>query len=251
MRVVAALVAVGVLAGCQSPAIPVKFRVEPGYRLQAVLAAYTSADVDHVRLTLLAAQGGTYVATGATTTVAGTALASPVTLGSLKAGTSYRIQADAYNSAGSLISDASGSQTDFATPAIATTAGVASVDDAAVPLVALKLRLADQPYAGSATVAVALSSALKSKVSTVTLKLFAGATLVSSKSYAVAALTGGAMAPLNNLRMGTSYTLQADGYNSTGQLKSTATQSTLAFTTPALGNGQVDTAVGALSVPCK
>lgn len=263
MRPIAGLVLAGLLAGCQAPGLaprpataPVQARLAPaGYALMTVRTAYTAASIDHVRLTLLANASGSYQATGATTSIPATGLAGAINLGNLKIGRGYRVQADAYSAAAessaTLISDPAASVTDFTTPAVTTSGGVASVDDTPVSLVALKLRLLDQIYFGSGTFTVSLSSALKTKVTTVTVTLSSGGTTIASKSYPVGSVTNGATVTMTNLKLNTTYKLQADGYDSKNTLRSVAANSTVGFTTPAIVNNQVDDAIPAQTIPCR
>ena len=75
----ARLMIVGLLAllglvGCQAPGAVapiaaeqrVTARLDWGYKLQAVVSAYTKADVDHVKMSLYTKSGASWVATGAT-----------------------------------------------------------------------------------------------------------------------------------------------------------------------------------------
>lgn len=128
-----------------------------GYRVMA-LTAWTQADIDHVKLTLLKADGsGTFVATGATKTIAGADLAAAVNLGNLKMASSYKIVARAYADAAETNAidnvDETGSDADcavtFTTPALVTAGAGDNVDDAAKS-VTIPVRLQDKTFAGTA-----------------------------------------------------------------------------------------------------
>ena len=262
------LVGVALLAGCQGPtqAAPAPLAAGRtaaaqahlalgGYALAATISRYTSADVHHVTLTLLKATGGSYAATGATTSVLAASLGGAIALGQLKLDTAYRVRVDAYSAAtessATLISDPAASVTDFTTPATTTTAGVTSVDDATLDLGALKLVLVDKTYVANAAWTLSLSNTLKTKVSTVKVTLYAGTTALTQKTYAVAEVNASQVFPLTNLKMATTYKLQADGYDANGVLKSKVANSTVSFTTPTLSNGQISDAVGTKTLPCK
>lgn len=265
------LLLAALLTGCAAPlgvpapragaATPVTARVVFGYRLQAILKAYTAADVDHVKLVLLTDDGG-WQATGATKAVAAAALTSPVALGNLRADRTYRVRTDAYSSAdesgATLISDPATSTTDFTTPAVITTEGVASIDDAEVAVVALRCKLVDRTYAGTGTFKVAVSKGLDNKITHVRLTLSQAAadgTLTTRYTRTVALADAGQTFTMTNLRTGQAYNLLAEGLKvTTSETKlSNDNQSTLSFTTPAVAGGQVDEAVATTtySVACK
>ncbi len=268
------LLLAAVLTGCSAPvgvavptgvtsadAVPMTARVAFGYRLQATLKAYTAADVDHVKLVLLADDGG-WRETGATKAVAAAALASPVALGNLRAGTRYRLRAEAYSAAdessATCISDLDASTTDFATPAVTPTNGVDSIDDAAVAVVALRCKLLDRTYAGTGSFKVAVSKGLDNKLTHVRLTLSqvaADGTLTTRHTRTVALADAGQTFTMTNLRAGQAYRLLAEGVKvATAETKlSNDNQSTLTFTTPAVSGDQIDESVAAsaYTVACK
>lgn len=230
-------------------------RVALGYHVQSLLSSYTAAQIDHVDLKLLRLVSGSYQATGAVTTVAASALGGAVNLSNLRYGSQYRIEADAYADAAEtqLISNAAASVTDFTTPALTASTSGDSVDDTPVGLVSLNLTLSDQTYAGTGSFGVALSTRVQKKASSVTVKLLEGTSTLVTQSLPPASVNAGQTFALNNLRMGTTYTLEADAYNSAGALLSTPARSQVSFTTPAVASGTVDTQVSATpySVPCQ
>lgn len=127
-----------------------------GYRVMA-LTAWTKADIDHVKLTLLKSNGGAYVATGATKTIAGADLAASVNLGNLKMASSYKIVARAYADADETNAidnvDETGSDADcavtFTTPSLVSASTGDNVDDA-TKSVTIPVRLRDKTFAGKA-----------------------------------------------------------------------------------------------------
>lgn len=253
------------LTGCAAPlavpaggaSVPVAARVAFGYKLQATITAYTAADVATVRLVLLTDDGG-WRETGATKTLAAADLASPVALGNLRAGRAYRVRADAYDADGTLISDAAESLTAFTTPAVTTVAGVATVDDAATALVALRCKLADRTYAGTGSFKVAVSKGIEKKISHVRLTLSqvaadGSATVRHTRTVALA--DAGQTFTMTNLRAGQAYEVLAEGLKiTTSEVKhSNDNNSKLAFTTPSASAGAVDETVAttAYTVNCK
>lgn len=256
------------LAGCQAPTAPipaaatvaVEGRVAFGYRLLGTVKAYTAADVDHVKLVLLANDGG-WRETGASKAVPAAGLGAAVALGNLRADRAYRVRVDAYasatESAATLISDPVASTTDFATPAVVTTAGVASIDDAAIALPALRCQLRDRTYAGTGAFSVAVSKGLEKKITHVRLTLAqvaADGTRTSRHARTVALADAAKTFTMANLRAGASYVVVAEGLKvADGETKlSNDNQSTLAFTMPALGSEVSDQAAAtAFEVSCK
>lgn len=255
------------LMGCQAPtaASAVAAPERPaqatirlgGYQTLALVEAYSLRHVDHLRLRLLKKNtAGAYVATGVTRVVAPADLGKPVSLGNLKLGQAYRVQADAFADAAetSLISAPSGSTTDFAMPALATVGGVASVDDTPVTL-ALGVRLIDKTYAGTGTFSVAVSNNLRNKVDSLRVSLYqVNAGTPSLKFQKTVAWSSGTPSfTMANLKHGTGYRLVAEGFEA-GVKISTDASSTLAFTVPAVAAGAIDNdvnaLVGALAVPC-
>lgn len=254
------------LLGCQGPGqtipapllAPVEARLAlGGFHLQTVLTSYQSTQIDHVRLVLLGGPSTGYAALGPTTAIARANFGANIHLGNLKLATAYRVRVDAYSavaeSPATLISDPTRSTTDFTTPAASVTNGISSVNDTPGVLVSLRVGLRDQTFAGHATFQVNLSAGLKSKVSTIKVTLFSGATTVFQKTYAVAKVNAGQILAIANLRLDTAYTLQADGYNASNVLQSKPANSDVAITTPAVVADQIDDAVGAtpFALPCK
>lgn len=273
MRTLLALLLAAVLSGCATPSAPamkltpvakaaakedavsVQLRVpKPGYRTQAVVAAYTSADIDHVALAVYRA--GALVAT---VDVAAANLGNAVTLGNLRAGTAYDVVATAYADAAesTVISDATGCTTSFTTPAVGTTNGVASVDDAALTLVALALKLKDVTFAGTASLTVSIDSTFADGdtidqvvVRVVTVAGDGTETEKTRTTYALAAVDAGQAIALGQLRSGTTYKVYADGLRSSdGTTASDASKSCVTFTTPSAAGGSADDAIGSLVLP--
>lgn len=228
-----------------------------GYRLQALVEANELQHVDHLKLHLLKKNAqGAYVATGVTRSVAPSALAAPISLGHLKLGQAYRVQADAYADAAEtrLISEAAASATDFTMPGLTTVGGVATVDETPFTL-ALRVRLSDKTYAGHATFPIALANGLKNRTDSLRVSLYqlgaTGADLKLAKTFAWS--VGGLSVPMANLKHGTAYRLVAEAFDGTKKLSVDA-NSTLNFTVPSPSAGAIDDDVnvllGALTVPC-
>jgi hypothetical protein len=259
------------LFGCQAPGAiaptadtrPVTGRFHlAGFHVESVLSANTAASIDHLRLKLLMKDTqGVYQATGAVTSVPAASLSSTVSLGNLKIGKQYRVQADAYADAAEtqLISVASGSVTDFTTPSIVTTAGVASLSDTPIAL-ALSVKLADKTYAGTGTFTVSVNSNLRSKVDQLRVTLYqvdsAGA-LTQRFQKSVAYAGANPSFTLTNMRSGTSYRLLAEAFSVSGGVStkiSVDANSTLDLAVPAPTSGQLDdnvnTLLGVLAVNC-
>jgi hypothetical protein len=255
------------LMGCQAPtAISTVAAAERpaqatirlgGYRTFALVEAYTLQHVDHLRLRLLKANAqGAYVATGVTRVVAPADLASPVSLGNLKLGQAYRVQADAFADAAEtvLISAPSASTTNFTMPGLATVGGIASVDDTPVSL-ALGVRLIDKTYAGTGSFSVVVSNNLRNKADSLRVSLYqVNGGAFSLKFQKTVAWAGGPTSfTMTNLKHGTSYRLVAEAFEA-GVKVSTDASSTAAFAVPAVAVGAIDddvnTLVGALTVPC-
>lgn len=265
--VVLGLLSLWALLGCQAPAaVPALAAPERpaqatirlgGYKTLALVEAYALRHVDHLRLRLLKKNAsGAYVATGVTRAIAPADIAMPVSLGNLKLGQAYRVQADAFADAAetSLISAPALSTTDFAMPALATASGVATVDDTPVTL-ALGVQLIDKTYAGTGTFSVAVANNLRNKVDSLRVSLYqVNAGTPSLKFQKTVAWTSGQPSfSMANLKHGSSYRLVVEGFEAGAKL-STDANSTLAFTLPAPTAGAIDddvnTLVGALSVPC-
>lgn len=242
-------------ARARQSAVSVQLRVpRPGYRMQALVAAYTAADIDHVALAVYRA--GALVATR---DVAAADLGGAVTVGNLRSGTAYDVVATAYADAAetTVISDATGCTTSFTTPAVATTDGVASVDDAAVALVSLALKLKDVTFAGSASLTLSIDAGFAGAdaiaqvvVRVVTVAGDGTETEKTRTTYALAAVSAGQAIALGQLRSGTTYKVYADGLRaSDGTTASDAARSCVTFTTPSAAGGSADDAIGSLVVP--
>jgi hypothetical protein len=256
-----------VLAGCQAPLAPaltvaerpVEARVSlGGYRTLAIVAANTASRLDHVTLTLSMRNAqGQYVATGAQKVVTPAALNAPVSLGNLKMGQAYRVQANAYTDAAEtqLVSDPAKSVTDFVMPSLGSTGGVATINDAPVSL-ALKVALVNATYAGKATFSVAIASNIRSRVDSlrVTLYQIQGSTPVQVFRKTVPYTSGTPSFTLTDLKFGTGYALLAEGIDGNSKVSNDA-NSYESFEVPAPTNGQlnddVNALVGAISVPCR
>lgn len=266
LLMVLGLLSLSGLLGCQAPtaASTVAAAERPaqatirlgGYKTLALVEAYSLQHVDHVRLRLLKKNAqGAYVATGVTRVLAPAALAEPVSLGNLKLGQAYRVQADAFADAAeaALISAPAASTTDFTMPALATVGGVATVDDTPVTL-ALGIKLIDRTYAGTGTFSVAVANNLRNKVDSLRVSLYqvnAGASSLKFQKT-VAWASGQPGFTMANLKHGTSYRLVAEGFEA-GVKVSADAGSTLAFTVPAAAgaiDNDVNVLVGALTVAC-
>lgn len=258
------LLLAALLSGCHAPVavpvgveVPVAAKVAFGYKLQATVTAYTSADVATVKLVLLTNDGG-WRETGATKTIAAADLAAAISLGNLRAGRDYRVRADAYQADGTLISDAADSLTSFTTPAVTTVAGVDTVDDTTTALVSLRCKLADRTYAGTGTFVVAVSKGIEKKISHVRLtfsQVAADGTATVKQARTVALADAGQTFTMSNLRAGQAYKLLAEGLMIAGSetKASNDNNSVLTFTTPAVSGGSVDETVAATAytVNCK
>ena len=249
------------LAGCVSPAgtaapagLTVQARLQrPAYRLQALLSAYTAADIAEVRLSLLRRVAGSYQPTGARYSLSPAALGEPISLGQLKLGSAYRLVAEAYDVGATLISDPANSTTDFETPGMTPVAGIDTIDLTPVSVVPVRLTLIDRVYAGSGSFVVALSKGLQKKAVSVRVSLLAGGAPVHEQTYPVEEILLAAPVPLRNLRLATAYTLQAEALDASGAVLSNSRNSTADFTTPDAASGPVDDLIGSepLALPCK
>jgi hypothetical protein len=269
---VAGHMALTALTGCQAPVTPLApaaierpvraaVSVGAGYQVQAVVRGYTAADINHLKLRLLArnASGG-YDSLNVTRTLAPGELASPVSLGNLKLGRSYRVQTEAYaDAAGTqLISEAAGSVTDFAMPALTRIGGIDTVDDTPVTL-SLRVKLQNREYAagGAFTVVptflVWIVGTDNFRVTLHEVGANGAAAVRFTKSFSWA---GSGITPrftLANLKAGKTYRLLAEGFN--GTTKTTVdSKSIREFTLPAAADGQLENdlneLVGTLNVPC-
>lgn len=257
-----------VLAGCQAPLAPAPTAAERpveasvslgGYKTLAIVAANTASRLDHLTLTLSMRNAqGQYVATGAQKVITPAALNAPVSLGNLKMGQSYRVQASAYTDAAEtrLVSDPAKSVTDFAMPALTTAGGIATIDDAPVTL-ALKVGLVDSTYAGRAAFSVTLANNVRNKADSVRVTLYqvSGATTTQIYRQTVPYTPGATLGyTLTNLKFGTNYALLAEAYDGAAKLSADA-NSNFSFSVPAPANGQlnddVNAVVGAIDVPCR
>lgn len=257
-----------VLAGCQAPLAPAPTVAERpvqasvtlgGYRTLAIVAANTGTRLDHVTLTLSMRNAqGQYVETGARKAIAKDALGAPVSLGNLKMGQAYRVQASAYTDAAEsqLVSDPARSVTDFVMPSLTSADGVATVDDAPVTL-ALKVALKDATYAGRAAFTVTIANNVRNRADSLRVTLFqvSGTTYTPVYRQTVPHTPGAALSyTLTNLKFGTSYALLAEGFEGAVKLSSDAS-SNASFTVPAPSEGQlnddVNAVVGAIDVPCR
>ena len=201
---------------------------------------------------------GEYVQTGAGKVIAPAALGAPVSLGNLKMGQAYRVQASAYTDAAesNLVSDPAKSVTDFAMPTIGSTNGVATIDDAPVTL-DLKVALKDATYAGRAAFTVTVANNVRNKVDSLRVTLFqvSGTTYTPVYRQTVPHTPGAALSyTLTNLKFGTGYALLAEGFEGAAKLSSDAGSATT-FTVPAPSDGQlnddVNALVGEIEVPCR
>ncbi|MNS22522.1 hypothetical protein D3C72_543180 [compost metagenome] len=255
-----------VLAGCQAPLAPAPTAAERpvqasvsvgGYRTLAVVAANTASRLDHVTLSLSVRNAqGQYVATGARKVLTPAALGSPVSLGNLKMGQSYRVQASAYTDAAEtrLVSDPARSVTDFAMPALAAANGIATIDDAPITL-ALKVALIDSTYAGRATFSVSVAGSLRNKVDSLRLTIgrMEGSVITPVYDKTVPYASGSPSFTVTNLRAGTTYALLAEGFDGNKKISNDA-KSYETFSVPAPADGKLDddvnALVGAIAVPC-
>lgn len=252
-----------ILAGCMSPAAPappaptapVTLHLTTGLRVQALVNAWTSADINHVRLTVY--RGGTLVA-GAGRTVTQAQLASPLTLRNLRINTSYEVRAEAYRDAGAtqLISDSTTSRATFTTPALATSGGVATISTAPLA-VSLPVRLVNKTYVGKGTYTISVQSNFNGKntlthvrVRLVRVDPTTGAeTALGSRTFTIAEVLLGQSYAISNMRFNTTYRLYGDGLASDGTVASTDSKSNVTFTTPALASGSVEDTVALQTVP--
>ncbi len=264
-RVAAAFVAAFLSTGCAGwPTVPVgqasqavsatmRLRLGAPYALQSVVSGYTVADVDHVVLALYRA--GSLVQ-GSVSTVSQANLGTAVTLRNLRAATGYEVRATAYADAAETraISDPAASRTAFTTPAVDTTAGIATIDDTPVA-VPVAVTLAPRAVGAKLVFKVAPTGFIRNKSTHVRIRLLAGATLVSER---VEALDAAELShTLSNLKLGTAYSIVAQGITQTPVAQhSVDTASTFTFTTPAAGAASVEDdmnvvlATTVASVPC-
>lgn len=241
----AALVASGCAAGPAAPAAlaagtvdaTILPRIVAPYGLQAVVAGYTAANVDHVVLKL--ARAGTLVP-GAVVSVPRAGLGTAVTVRNLRAGTTYHVQAAAYADAAetTLLSDPTASSTAFTTPPVVTTGGVAAIDDADVS-VPVAVTLAKKAVGAKLAFKVAVANNTRNRATHVRIRLLAGTTTVSERVEPLAQAE--ASHALTNLKLGTSYTILAQGLTLGPEVQISAdAASTLTFTTPAAGGTSVE-----------
>ena len=216
-------------------AASVRLRLAAPYALQAVVNGHSVADVAQVELQVY--RDGSPVS-GASTTIAGASLAAPVTLRNLRAATAYEVRATAFKASGAVISDAVASRAAFTTPAVVTTGGVATIDDATVA-VPLALALAPRAVPVRLTFNVELAPPLRKKTTHVRISVLAGGTLVSQRLETVA--EAAADQTLTNLKLDTSYVIQTEGLSlSPETVYSADAKSSFAFTTPAAGGLSVE-----------
>lgn len=256
------------LAGCQAPLAPalsdtrpVTAHIQLSYCIESLMTAYTRASIDHLRLQLLSQDAqGVYQPTGVTTSVATANLGMAVSLGNLKIGSRYRVQADAYADAAEtqLISVPTSSLTDFVTPSVVTTSGVAAIDNTPIAL-SLAVKLADQTYAGQGVVTINVAAPITGKIDYVVVTLYqVSGTTVTSLLQRTLTYTGtNPTITLTNMKSGSSYRVITEGYDiASGTPKKLTTdgKSTLNLTVPAPTNGQLDNdlnvLLGPLSVAC-
>jgi hypothetical protein len=267
LLMVLGLLSLSGLLGCQAPmaasTVPAAERPAQatirlgGYKTLALVEAYSLQHVDHVRLRLLKRNAqGAYAATGVTRVIAPADLGKPVSLGSLKLGQAYRVQADAFADAAeaTLISAPAASTADFTMPALTTVGGVATVDDTPVTL-ALGVRLIDRTYAGTGTFSIVVANNLRNKADSLRVSLYQvnGGAFSLKFQKTVAWASGSPTFTMTNLKYGTSYRLLTEAFEA-GVKVSVDASSTLAFAVPAAGAGAIDddvnVLVGALTVPC-
>lgn len=256
------------LVGCQAPVAPMLTGTRPvtahihlDYSIESLMTAYSKASINHLRLRLLAQNAqGVYQPTGVTASVATANLGTAVSLGNLKIGSRYRVQADAYADAAEtqLISEPTSSLTDFVTPSLVTTNGVAAIDNTPIAL-SLAVKLADQSYAGHGNITIHVAAPITGKVDYVVVTLYqvSGATATSLLQRTLTYAGTNPAIALTNLKYGTSYRVVTEGYDTasgTPKKLTTDGKSTLNFTVPAPTNGKVDddlnVVLGTLTVAC-
>ena len=246
------------MVGCALPGAPQAPGEAPvtvqlamgGYRLQALVSAYSQADVDRVELSVY--RDGTPVPE-ATTSVAREAIASPITLKNLRMATRYEIRAAAYQGT-ALISVAEQSRAQFTTPARYQVGGIDAVDTAPLA-VSLPLKLRDRPFAGQGSYVLAIAKNFQGKnaLSQVRVRLArlgtSGETVLGERTFPLAAVDAGQTFPLGNLKLNTAYRLYADGFAADGTIVSSPGASLVDFTTPPVTDGSVEDTVPLQTLP--
>ena len=246
------------MVGCAIPGAPQAPGEAPvtvqlamgGYRLQALVSAYSQADVDRVELSVY--RDGTPVPE-ATTSVAREALASPITLSNLRMATLYEIRAAAYRGT-ELISDPEGSRAQFTTPAHYQVSGVDAIDTAPLA-VSLPLKLRDRQFAGQGGYVLAIANNFKGKnaLAQVRVRLArlgaGGEAVLGERTFPLADVDAGQTFPLGNLKLNTAYRLYADGLAADGTIVSSAAASQITFNTPPVTNGTVEDTVPLQTLP--
>ena len=128
-----------------------------GYRVQT-LTAWNLSNVDHVNLTLYKSVSGSFVATGATKTIANASLSSAVTLSNLDMATTYKVVASAFADAAGTqeIDDIAQSGSDalcsttFVTPSLVASGSGNNVDNS-TQAITVPIQLENKTFAGQAT----------------------------------------------------------------------------------------------------
>ena len=149
-----------------------------GYHVQT-LTAWNLSNIDHVTLALYRNDSGSYVATGATKTIANAALTSAVTLSNLEMGAGYKVVARAYaDAAGTSEIDniaQSGSDTGcsstFTTASLVSSAGGDNVNDGTIALT-IPVHLMNKTFAGQANDNTGVSVTNGTIVNTTTAETF-------------------------------------------------------------------------------
>jgi hypothetical protein len=198
--------------------------------------------VHHVNLRLYrSATGDTWENTpvAVRTGISESHLQQPITLGALKYGFTYRLALEAYSDAeetfASLISNSEASQVTFSLPFPRLTGDVLSAERAMV--FSAVLVLLDTLYDGRALFSVVLN---QPQVTHVRVALVSPAGVVSSQLYTRGNLPAAGV--LYQLKMATSYTLQATGLRGSGNSVVTLSTASASFSTPALlPDGTIET----------
>lgn len=234
----------------EAPELPESAEAFSGrFTLQAVMTAYTTSAIDHVKLSLHRLSGGVYVpVAGVVKRVPRASLSAPVVLRGLKLATDYRITAEAFSSADESqepISIPQNSVTDFRTPSVIPNGqGVASAENA-ISVGSFALRLKDQTYYGTHVIhfTASLLDAIPSSTRRVDIKLerFGGGSWTSLTTWSTEPEEISDGLTLRKLRYGTSYRVTFNGYKSNGQASWSPNVYRYTFSMPSPSGGQVET----------